>query len=352
MRTVRSAFCQNLFFGKSEFFVKRVVFDRVGPPAEVLRIEDDVPAPQPGHGEVLVRMLASPINPSDLMYIAGAYGITPALPATPGFEGVGIVEATGGGLLGWLRHGKRVAVLNDRLGNWAEYTVTKARQVIPVPEFLSDEQAATFFVNPATALVMTRKVLRIHRGEWLLQSAAGSALGKMVIRLGVNYGFRTVNVVRRREQVEELKKLGADVVLVEEDGPLSEQIKKLGIDGVRYAIDPVGGKMASEVVAALAPGGRCLLYGSLAEEGATTIHPRAMISRSIQVSGFWLAAWARNQSILTMLRLFRHVRAMMREGILQTTFAATYPLEEIKKAVEHAAAPGKGGKVLLRIGVR
>jgi NADPH2:quinone reductase len=331
--------------------VKRVVFDRVGSPAEVLRIEDDVPAPQPSHGEVLVRMLASPINPSDLMYISGNYGITPALPATPGFEGVGVVEAVGGGFLGWLRKGKRVAVINDRIGNWAEYTVTKARQVIPVPDYLDDDQAATFFVNPATALVMTQKVLRIARGQWLLQSAAGSSLGQMVIRLGKRFGFCTANVVRRREQVEELKKLGADAVIVESDGPITEQVKRLGIGGIKYAIDPVGGKTASEVIAALSPGGRCLLYGSLSDD-PVTIHQRMMISGSIQVSGFWLPVWARNQSVITMLRLFRQVRTMMGDGVLQTTFSGSYALEEIKKAVEHAAGPGKGGKVLLKIGTR
>jgi NADPH2:quinone reductase len=331
--------------------VKRVVFNRVGAPAEVLRIEDDVPAPQPKPGEVLVRMLASPINPSDLMYIAGNYGIAPTLPATPGFEGVGVVEATGGGALGWLRNGKRVAVLNDRLGNWAEYTVAKARQVIPVPDYLSDDQAATFFVNPATALIMTRSILRIPPGEWLMQSAAGSALGQMVIRLGKKYGFRTLNIVRRREQVEELKKLGADAVIVESDGPLKDQVRSLAPEGVRFAIDPVGGKTASEVIAALAPGGRCLLYGSLSDDAAT-VHPRVMISGSIEVSGFWLGSWFKKQSVLTMLRLIRRVKSMMRHGVLQTNFTATYPLEEIKKAVEHAAAPGKGGKVLLRIGVR
>jgi NADPH:quinone reductase len=331
--------------------VKHVVFDRPGPPAEVLRVEDDIPAPQPARGEVLVRMLASPVNPSDLMYISGKYGLKPQLPATPGFEGVGVVEATGGGLLGWLRKGKRVAVINDRIGNWAEYTVTKARQVVPVPDDIPDEQAATFFVNPATAVVMTRDVLAIPRGEWLLQSAAGGELGKMVIRLGKKYGFRTLNVVRRRGQVEELRKLGADAVVVESDGPLPEQVAKLTPGGIRFAIDPVGGKTGSEVIASLTPGGRCLLYGSLTDE-PLTIHPRHVLSNSVRVEGFWLAAWARQQGALTMLKLFRHVRAMMREGVLQSTVAATYPLEGVRTAVEHAARAGKGGKVILRIGVR
>jgi NADPH:quinone reductase-like Zn-dependent oxidoreductase len=300
---------------------------------------------------VLVRMLASPINPSDLMYIAGNYGLKPRLPATPGFEGVGVVEASGGGLLGRFRKGKRVAVITDRVGSWTEYTITKARQVIPVPDDLSDELAATFFVNPATALIMTRDVLRVPAGEWLLQSAAGGELGKMVIRLGRKYGLRTLNLVRRREQVEELKALGADEVIVESDGPIPVQVAKIAPGGVKFALDPVGGAVGSAVIASLAPGGRCLLYGSLTDE-PVTLHPRLAIGNSLSVEGFWLGAWARQQGVLTMLRLFRRVRALMREGILQSTFAATYPLEDVRKAVEHAAAPGKGGKVLLRIGTR
>jgi NADPH:quinone reductase len=331
--------------------VKRVVFDRLGPPAEVLRVEDDVPAPEPKRGEVLVRMLASPINPSDLMYSAGKYGMKPRLPATPGFEGVGIVEAHGGGVLGWLRKGKRVAVIYDRIGTWSEYTVTKARQVVPVPDDLPDEQAATFFVNPATAIIMIRQVLRVGRGEWLLQSAAGGELGKMVIRLGRKDGFRTLNVVRRREQVDELKKLGADEVIVDSDGPLPEQVARISSGAVRHALDPVGGATGSAVIASLAPGGRCLLYGSLTDE-PVSIHPRLAIGNGIRVEGFWLGPWMRQQGVLTMLKLFRQVRALMREGVLQSTIAATYPLEEIRKAVENAAAPGKGGKVVLKIGTR
>ena len=254
-------------------------------------------------------------------------------------------------MLGWFRKGKRVAVINDRIGNWAEYTVTKARQVIPVPDYLTDEQAASFFVNPATALAMTQDVLKVTRGAWLLQSAAGGELGKMVIRLGYKFAFRTINVVRRREQVEELKQLGADHVIVESDGPLPEQVRKLVPEGVRYAIDPVGGATGSQLIEALAHGGRCLLYGSLSDE-PVSIHPRYVIGNNLRVQGFWLGEWAKQQRVLTLLRLFRRMRALMREGVLQTQHAATYPLEDVQKAVAHAAAPGKGGKVLLRIGVR
>ena len=328
--------------------MKAIVFDRFGQPPDVLGVRD-VPKPTPGRGEVLVRMIASPINPSDVMYVQGRYGLQPKLPATPGFEGLGVVEATGGGLLGWFRKGKRVAVINDRIGNWAEYTVTSARQVIPVPADIPDEQAATFFVNPATAVAMTRNVLRVRPGEWLLQSAAGGELGKMVIRLGKKFGFKTLNVVRRREQVEELKALGADAVLVESDGAVHVQVRSItGGAGVRCAIDPVGGNVGSEVIASLGAGGRCLLYGSLADE-AISLHPRRLLSAAISVEGFWLAHWAKQQSIPALLRHFRRVRALMREGVLRTHVAATYPLDRVAEAVTHAAAPGKGGKVLLKM---
>ena len=234
--------------------MKAVRFDSHGNPPDVLTVQD-APTPTPGRGEVLVRMLASPVNPSDLLYIEGRYGLKPTFPATPGFEGVGVVEQSGGGLLGWFRKGKRVAVLGSRTGGWAEYAVAPAKQVVPVPDELPDDQAATFFVNPATAVVLTTQVLAVPKGEWLLQTAAGSALGKMVIALGKKHGFRTVNVVRRREQVDELKALGADAVLVDADGPIAEQVRAAtGQAGVKYAIDPVGGETGAQVVEALDDG--------------------------------------------------------------------------------------------------
>ena len=205
--------------------MKAVVCDRWGDPADVLQVRE-LPEPAPGPGEVRVRMLASPINPSDVITVRGLYGRLPPLPATPGFEGVGVVEE-GQGF--WARRliGRRVAVLNARGGNWAEKVVIPWRQAVPMPRDLPDEQAATFFVNPATALVMTRDVLRVPRGAWLLQTAAGSALGRMVIRLGRRHGFRTLNVVRRREQVEELLREGGTAAVATNDEDLAERVRAL-----------------------------------------------------------------------------------------------------------------------------
>src|SRR5262249_39576753 len=141
--------------------MKAVVCEQWGKPEEVLRVRD-VPDPRPGPGQGRVRMLASPINPPGLLLVQGPYGKQPPLPCTPGFEGVGVVEE-GSGFLARRVLGKRVAVLNGDSGNWAEQVVIPARQAVPVPKELTDEQAATFFVNPSTALIMTQHVLRVPR---------------------------------------------------------------------------------------------------------------------------------------------------------------------------------------------
>jgi NADPH:quinone reductase-like Zn-dependent oxidoreductase len=331
--------------------MKAVVFDRFGDPAEVLHVRD-VPAPKPGPGQVRVRMLASPLNPSDLMMVRGRYGVVPPLPATPGFEGVGVVEEAGGGLLGRLRLGKRVAVLNAGGGNWQEAVVVPAQHVVPVAAELSDDQAAGFFVNPASALVMTRDVLRIPRGAWLAQTAAGSALGRMIIRLGKRDGFRTINIVRRREQADELLRAGGDAAICTADESIPERVRAItGGAGVKYALDAVGGATGSALLQALALEGRMLVYGTLSGE-PLTLDPRPLLLGNHCVQGFWLSVWVRRQSKLRMLWLFRSVNRLAREGVLTTAVGATYSLDEIQTAVREAEKPGRAGKVVLRIGNR
>jgi NADPH:quinone reductase-like Zn-dependent oxidoreductase len=330
--------------------MKAVVFDTFGDPEQVLRVRD-VPAPTPKPSEVRVRMLASPINPSDLMTIRGQYGKRPPLPATPGFEGVGIVEE-GSGLLAWRVKNKRVAVLNSASGNWQEQVVIPARQAVPVPDSLTDEQAATFFVNPASALVMTRYVLRIPPGAWLLQTAAASALGRMVIRLGQLDGFRTLNVVRRREQAEELLRAGGTAAFATNDEKLSERVLALtNGDGVPFAIDAVGGETGTQALQCLSRRGRMLLYGTLAGE-PIQIDPRVLIVGQKRVEGFWLSEWARDQGILTMVGLFNRIGKLIQSGTLSTDIGPTFSLDEIQAAVRQAAQPGRQGKVVLRIGSR
>ena len=326
---------------------RSLVFEQMGDPAQVLKVKDG-PLPTPGSGEVRVRMLAAPINPSDLMFIQGIYGRRPELPATPGFEGVGIVEEAGPGLLGRMRVGKRVAVLHGLGGTWQEHALVPARQVVPVPSALPDEQAASFFVNPATALIMTKSILRVPQGRWLLQSAAGSALGRMIIQLGKHYGFKTMNVVRRREQADELKALGADAVICTQNEQIEERVRELTKgEGVQFAIDCVGGETGSALVRSLGQRGRLIVFGTLANE-PLNFDSRILLTGQKKIEGFWLSEWTREQGTVTMLRLFRKLAGLLAKKVIGTETGKAFSIDQYAEATKLAAEPGHRGKILFR----
>jgi NADPH:quinone reductase len=331
--------------------MKAAVFESFGEPSQVLTVRD-VPDPMPGPGEVRVRMILSPINPSDLLVVQGLYGVLPKLPSTPGFEGVGIVDEVGPGMLARILKlkGKRVVAINSAGGNWADTAIIPARQARPVPDDIPDEQAACYFVNPATVLAMARHVLAVPKGEWLLQSAAGSTLGRMLIKLGRHDGFKTLNVVRRREAIDELKSFGGDAVISSSDGPIDEQVRQItGGAGARYAVDPVGGETGTGVFRSLAPEGRLILYGTLSGE-PITVDPRLVISGPRSVEGFWLGHWMRERSIPAALLLFREIAALIRQGVLRSEIGEVFPLTEINEAARQAGIVGRQGKVLVRLG--
>src|SRR5262249_7861656 len=293
-------------------------------------------------------MLASPIGPADLLLVRGEYGVRPKLPATPGYEGVGIVEA-GRGLLGRMRVGHRVALINEGGGTWQEKVVVSALRVVPIAKHVPDDQAATFFINPATSLILTRYVLKVPPRAWLLQTAAGGAVGRMIIRLGRHFGFRTINVVRRREEAEELLRAGGDAAIASESESIEDRVRALTDgEGVFYALDAVGGKTGSAVAQSLARGGRLVIFGTLAEEPLSL--PSRMLFLGVKrIEGFWFSDWANRQNLLTMMRLFRTIHELMAKGVLSTEIGPVFPLDDIRAAVRQASTPGRNGKVLLKM---
>ena len=331
--------------------MKAVIFDECGEPANVLKLRDSEHR-DPGDGEVLVRMLASPVNPSDLLYVRGEYTLQPQFPASPGFEGVGVVEKAGSGLRPKIMLGKRVAVLSRFGGNWAERNTVPATQVIPLSSRLSVNQAATFFVNPATAYIMTQLVLQIPPGEWLLQSAANSTLGRMIVRLGRQIGFKTLCVVRREEQIEALQKAGATKTIVFDAATqASEKLVEAVLEatdgqGVPFAVDPVAGSVGSALVRCLAKNGRMLAYGSLSGE-PFQFSPRELMTPGASLEGFWLGNFMEKQTLLKKLSLVRKITKLIVDGTLASEIASVFPLEEIEQAIHDAE--NSSGKTLIQI---
>jgi NADPH:quinone reductase-like Zn-dependent oxidoreductase len=324
--------------------MQSVRFHEFGDPAEVLRVED-VPRPEAGAGEVLVRMRARPINPSDLLTVRGLYGSLPVPPATPGLEGMGEVAEAGEGVV-HLRPGQRVIPLGVA-GTWAEYVVAPAGRLIPVPEGVSDQTAAQFVVNPLTAWIMCVEELALRPGEWLLQTAAGSTLGRVVLQVARLRGFKTINVVRRREQGEELKSLGADAVICTDEEDIPERVREItGREGLTKAIDAVGGETGAAVVSALGRGGVMLVYGLLSGQ-PMPIDGGRMIFTSATVRGFWLGEWMRSAPPERQQATFVEMLGSMATREIVPPVEAEYPLSEALAAVAHSQRPGRSGKVLL-----
>lgn len=323
-----------------------------GDARDVIQIQQYA-VPDPGPGQVRVRMLAAPVNPSDILFCKGTYGIGPEPPMLAGLEGTGIVETAGAGFLGHLHVGKRVAVIASEGGTWSESCITRAETIVPVPHQLTNEQAAAYFINPATALLMTHWVFELPRDAWLIQSAANSAVGRMIIRLGKHFGFRTLNVVRREEAVSDLLNLGGDAVLVatETTTPheFSEQVS-LHCNGnlPRFAVDPVGGHTGGLLFASLGQGGQMLSYASLAD-APIPIHPRMLITHDRHLKSFWLGRAVESLSLLKKVKLIRELGRLHEQGLFQVENFEVYPLQNITAALEAASRNQGGKKVLLRM---
>src|SRR5215469_6248788 len=247
--------------------MRALIFSETGEPKSVLKLAE-IPTPPVAHGEALVRVLLSPIHPSDLHMVRGRYGYQPELPASPGIEGVGIVEAVGSGVQG-PTVGTRV-VFVDTWNTWREQIVCPVDRLVPVPDGLDDPAAATSYINPLTAWALTRSGHNLKEGDWLLQTAAASSVGKLVLQLAQQYRFKTINVIRRREQETIIRNLGGDEVICTEDNDLRARLQELTAgNGVERAIDCVAGELGAEIARNLAPSGTMLVYGALSSHRQT-----------------------------------------------------------------------------------
>lgn len=321
-----------------------VRFHEFGDPVSVLHLEELAP-PELRSDQALVRLRARSINPSDLLAVRGVYGVLPSLPATPGLEGMGEIVAVGDDVRD-LRPGHRVIPLGVP-GTWQELTVATAGQLIAVPDSVTDQSAAQFVVNPLSAWIMTVEELALQRGEWLVQTAAASTLGRIVLQLARIHGFRTINIVRRREQIEELKALGADEVICTEGADVAARIREItGKAGVTKAIDAVGGDTGSAVLRALAPGGTMIVYGALSTN-PTPIDGGRMIFSTTSVRGFWFNRWRRSMPPEKQQAVIAKMLAAMASGEVVPPVEAEYALADFLAAIRHTKQPGRRGKVLL-----
>lgn len=320
------------------------VHSRFGDPAQVLTLREQ-PDPPLRPGQVRLEMLAAPINPSDLLMIAGRYGIRPALPATAGNEGIGRVLEIGPGVV-TVAPGQRV--LAPLGGTWRQRLVAAAVALTPLPQTGDPLQLAMLSINPATASLLLSSLVTLAPGDWIAQTAANAAVGGYLIQIAKHRGLKTANIVRRAAAAETVRALGGDVVLL--DGPAFAERITAAIGGapLRLALDPVGGPLSERLADALSPGGTLVGYGALSAL-PFGISPRALIFKSVTVRGFWLSTWLQTANAAEKRQLYGDLARLTADGTLQARIGAVFPLERLQDAIAHASAGGGAGKTLLAL---
>jgi NADPH:quinone reductase-like Zn-dependent oxidoreductase len=324
--------------------MRALVQPQFGDPAEVLSVQE-VPDPDPGPGEALVRVLLSPIHNHDLWTVRGSYGFKPEMPARAGTELVGVVESLGEGVEG-LAVGQRVAI-GGAFGAWAEYVVAPAKGLIPVPDEMPDEAAAQLVSMPFSAIALL-DFLEVSEGDWIVQNAANGAVGRMVAQLAVARGVRVLGLVRRSAGVDELREQGiGDVVATDDDG-WRERVREVVGDGkVVAGVDSVGGSAAGDVVSLLAEDGVLVVFGAMASP-TLEIGSGEVIFKQVVIKGFWGSKVFPAMDREKRAALMGELVAGISSGVVTLPVEEVFPLEEISAAARASAEPGRRGKILLR----
>jgi NADPH:quinone reductase-like Zn-dependent oxidoreductase len=308
----------------------------------------DFPVPRPGPGQILVRMAASPVNPSDLMTVKGEYGIGANYPFVPGLEGSGTVVATGGGLIARWMQNRRVALATGNGGMWAEYSVVEASRAIPLPTGVSLGSGAMSAVNPLTAVALVSLARKGGHGA-VVSTGAGGQLGRMIRKRAKAKGVKVINVVRRAEQVAALQAVGARHVLNSSDARFDADLAQMCRElRCRMAFDAVGGEMTGRLAEALGPSSEILVYGAL-EQAAIRLHPGTMIFREVTVRGFWLSKWLPRKPLPLMLWHAREATQALKGGFAVSDVARIVPLEQASKGIAAYAGAMSAGKTLIRL---
>lgn len=303
------------------------------------------PVPVPEGKQVLVRVLAAPINPSDEIFTRGQYGVRKPLPCVPGFEGSGVVVAAGN-LIGKALMGRRVAFthLDNHDGTWAEYCLTDVTSCFPLKDGVSDEQGAMLVVNPLTAWGMCH-VAEQEGHKAIIHTAAASALGRFLAVYAEKRGLPVIHVVRRAEQRDILESKGARHVLDSSDANFNAKLKTLAKElQATLAFDAVSGPMTGQLIDAMPRKSSVRIYGALSAQ-PVTLNPGALIFSGKSVSGFYLSELFSAQTLPHLLKGALDIQNLVEDGFT-TAVAQRRSLAEAQSAVADYMKNMTAGKVL------
>ncbi|KAI5066843.1 hypothetical protein GOP47_0017371 [Adiantum capillus-veneris] len=304
-------------------------------------------APPPGH--VCVRLTHRPINPSDHNSISmGRLFNLEQTPPIPGCEGCGLVHEVGEGV-SKVRVGERVVPLifldyyKTGNGSWQDFITLRQSHILQLPAALSDEVAAQSILNPWTAYGLLADSA-VPPGEFLLQTAAASVLGRQVIQLARHLGIKTINIVRRDKWISELKALGADEVINSEKQDIVAEVKAITMGRLAYgAIDAVGGDLTKSVASCVRSDGTIYVYGVLS--GWNISLSTLDLMRGVRIRWWLLSNYLRNETKVDDTAV--QVMTLLTNKILTPLPGKSFPLENFGEALRESKKEARGGKIML-----
>ncbi len=321
-----------------------VRYAEYGEPKDVVRVIDEETG-APGAGEIVVDIEATPIHIADLKNLAGAPNFRFPLPATPGYEGIGRVVHVGSGVADRAA-GDRV-FLPPIPGAWRQQIRIKAAGAVAAPDG-DAVQLSLLTINPPTAHLILEDFADLQPGDWIIQNAANSSCGVYLIRLAALRGIKTVNVVRRDSLIGELSDSGADVVLLDGADLAARVAEASGGAKIRLGVDAIGGTATTRIADCLADGAMVLAYGLLSGEPCQ-IRPETLFMRDLHLAGFFTQRQMQKRSSGEQRKIYDKLAGLVADGTLSAKIAATYRLDQIAEAVDHAGrvAEARKGKIIL-----
>ncbi|CAG0897320.1 unnamed protein product [Cyprideis torosa] len=317
----------------------RLKYPRLGEPVDVMEIEDFSTPESLKPNEVLVQMLISPINPADINTVQGVYPIKKDLPAVPGNEGVGKVIKIGSEVSS-LSVNDHVLPSRAALGLWCTHLVEPEEDWVKIPSDLPLEHAATLAVNPCTAYRMLEDFVELEpEKDWIIQNGSNSAVGQAVIQLAKLKGVHTINIIRNRPYLEEMKShlqtLGADMVVTEEEAR-SLDLRSLGIPAPKLSFNCVAGRSGLDMFRMMAKKGVLVIYGGMSKQ-PLSVPVGPLIFKDITVRGFWISQWNKDHCMEQRQTMLEELIKLIRTGKFQHPELELYPLSEFKEALRRAS---------------
>jgi NADPH:quinone reductase-like Zn-dependent oxidoreductase len=308
----------------------------------------EIPVPRPQAKQVLIRMAAAPLNPSDLGALSGlSYSGKRQFPFTPGLEGSGTVIEAGEGMMPRLLNGRRVACTALLTGNgtWAEYMVTSAESCIPLNKNVSLEQGTMLIVNPLTALAILQIAQRSkHRA--IVSTAAASTLGGMLLRLGKRHNLPIIHVVRHQAQMDGIRELGGEHVLNSSDADFVDQLQTLAHKlQATLLLDAISGTLTQQLADAAPYGSTILLYSRLSRQDCI-IDSRTAFIKNLHFDGWFLPNWIAEKNLLQALQLSQRAQTLLATD-LKSPIHKRFPLAEAQRGLETYVNHMSAGKILL-----